>query len=227
MKVVFSGLVSQASGKCGDVVASRNRYGQFLRVRIDTPQSPSSFWTNLRDYTLYLNGEWSLISNDERIQWNLAAETIRRSDALATEYRLSGFNYFQSVNINRWYCGLVPISLPPIRKAVAMLDFFNISANSAIPTITTSFSPAIPGDKFLKIWLTPNLSAGINRAHHQFRMVKVAPDSYASGSSILTEYDARFGSLFIPGAKIFFKAALIDSISGCQSQFYQGFSLVT
>jgi hypothetical protein len=227
MKVIFSGLINDATNKMGDVVASRNRYGSFFRTRKDTPKNYSPYWYVIRDQTALLRSAWQLLSESDRNLWNVSVSNFHRTDILANPYHLSGANYFIGVNVNRFLCGFPQLATPPQRTFVPRLDFVSISTNVAGSLINVGLSAPIPVNHSAKLWLSPAISPGINRPYHAMRLLKVCNNTFVTGSNIFADYMTRFVNLPAIGNKLFLKFILINNITGLEGQPTSAFNFVT
>jgi hypothetical protein len=103
------------SGKCGDIVAKRNRYGQYLSKRPDGGKHR----TRARDRA---EGDWAMIAeawkhlSEERYRaWEIAGAQERSHPRLGQSGRLSAWNYFFQVNNERRALGLGLLLDPPAR----------------------------------------------------------------------------------------------------------------
>jgi hypothetical protein len=214
MKAILSGLIVDAKGKVGDLVAAHNHYGLFFRKRIDTPPSGSAYWEAIRDQTIALSAQWRTLSESERGSWNEAAKLFRRSDSLGLPYYQTGLNFFVGNNLNRWFCGDASVLSPPSPVAVPIFDSLSLSSNSVVPEKILTFSPMISSLYSIKLFVTNALNAGINRAFHQFRLLKMLDSSVESGYDLESDFVARFGESGDQGKKIFLKAIFVHRPSG-------------
>jgi len=203
---------------CGQVTASHNRYGLFLMTRKATPASGSSYWHTIRDQGKLISKNWKILTEDQRILWNTNAKLFKRSDCIGMQYYQSGFNFYVGTNLNRWLCGEAWLSSPPAPVYVPLFNNLSIAATSAPATKIITFTPAISSAHKVKLWITQGLSAGINRAYHQFRLLTLLDDSFHSGNDIQTIYAARIWPKPDSGNKLFLKAIFIDKNTGLIGQ---------
>lgn len=218
MKVIFSGLIVDARCKLGDVVASRNHYGTFFRVRRDTPPNNSPYWIAIRDQAEALSAEWRTLSEETRVSWNNAAKIFLRSDALGLPYYQTGLNFFVGNNINRYFCGDSESYTPPAPVAVPNFETLSLTANSSVPEKKVFFTPAITSAYKIKLFCTAALHAGIYRAFHQYRLLMMLDESFVSGSDIESDFVTRFLSSGPAGDKVFLKAIFVHRPSGLVGQ---------
>jgi hypothetical protein len=218
MKVLLSGFVSDLNNKCGDIVASHNRYGLFFRERKDTPASGSTYWTVIRDQTILLSNNWALLTENERLMWNLSARDFKRSDNLGIPYYQSGFNFFVGTNLNRWFCSEAQLNEPPAPVYVPLFESLYLVADSSGPSKVLNFTPTINAAYKVKLWCTNALSAGITRAFHQYRLLSLLDDSFTSGDSFESDFMSRFLSSGSSGLKIFVKAIFVHKATGLVGQ---------
>ncbi len=218
MKFVLSALISDAQGKCGDIVASHNRYGLFFRERRDTPANNSPYWHTIRNQSELLSAQWSALLESERKAWNEGCRLFIRRDSMGQQYYQSGMNFFCGTNMNRFLCGDPTITTPPLPTYVPLFESLSIIATTAPDSKILNFTPAISPAHKVKLWLTTGLSAGITRAFHQFRLLTLLDDSFLSGDDIEPIYSARTWTPGPTGNKLFVKAIFIDRASGLAGQ---------
>ena len=100
------------SGKCGDIVAKRNRYGQYLSKRPDGGKHRTRARDRAEANWAMIAEAWKHLSEARYQAWEIAGAQVRSHPRLAQSGRLSGWNYFFQVNNERLALGL-GLSLDP------------------------------------------------------------------------------------------------------------------
>lgn len=114
----LSPLITYASGSAGDVVASRNQHGPYLRART-TPTDPSTpRQDRVRFRWALVADRWvRILTSDQRKLWNdYAAQRVVHSSRLR-ETRLSGQQAYQRANYSRVTRALGFVDEPPTTYA--------------------------------------------------------------------------------------------------------------
>jgi len=226
MKVQLSGFVNDLNNKCGDIVASHNRYGLYFRERKDTPKNNSPYWIAIKDQTAILRAAWALLLQSERDAWNTATKHFRRTDCFGEPYYQSGYNFFVGTNLNRWFCGQASLNLPPSYVYVPLFQSLSLTATSGPDEKLLYFTPAIANTYKVKLWITNGMSPGNTRAYHEYRLLTLLDDTFFSGDSIQTLYAARFDPAKSKGNKLFYRGIFVDLATGLQGQPIYGSTFI-
>jgi hypothetical protein len=132
MKYVPSILgVGQLSGKAGSNVASRNRFGSYVRTRVIPVLVQNATTAAVRGNLTTLAGGWRALTDAQRAGWTALGAEMIRSDSLGQPYTLTGFQAYQSVNRNLSTVGGATVSAAPAFALPAALTSITITATSA------------------------------------------------------------------------------------------------
>jgi hypothetical protein len=101
------------SGKCGNTVWQRNRYGQYSYPAFipANPRTPAQ--VAVRGTFGAVSARWGELSEKERLVWCALAKTMKTRPRLRQCGRLTGFLLFVKVNVPRANRGLPQLDLPP------------------------------------------------------------------------------------------------------------------
>ncbi len=101
------------SGSQGNITASRNRSGPYLRHRVNPDQpatdAQSAAWSNMKD----VSGLWNLLRKQQRHDWHIFAENLHSRPNLGISGRLSGCQLFKKLNRVLATSGRGPLLDPP------------------------------------------------------------------------------------------------------------------
>ena len=113
--MLFSGsFITRASGSVGDVVASHNRGGQYLRERVDPVQPDTTAQLDARSAMSQASQNWrNALDDDERSGWRLYAANSPRVNALGAAIVLTGHQQFCRSNMLRHYLDKSLALVPP------------------------------------------------------------------------------------------------------------------
>lgn len=120
-------LISQASGRIGDAVASHNRGGAYFRsLGNPNPNPPTPEQETIRACMTALRAEWEGFTAEQRAAWDEFSSGVRRPGRIGTLRNIGGFQEFARANLPRFYCdGILSTSLgivaiPPTRASVSI-----------------------------------------------------------------------------------------------------------
>jgi len=102
------------SGKCGDIVAKKNRYGQYLSKRPGGGKHRTRARDRAEANWAMIAEAWKHLSEARYRAWEIAGARVRSHPRLGQSGRLSGWNYFFQVNNER----LAPGGAAPARGFV-------------------------------------------------------------------------------------------------------------
>ena len=101
------------SGKCGNLVWQRARYGQICYEAFVpyNPRSPAQ--VAVRDTFRAVSKRWGALTQEQRDVWNDVAKTMKSRPRLFQCGPLTGFNLFVKVNVCLVNRGQAQVDLPP------------------------------------------------------------------------------------------------------------------
>jgi hypothetical protein len=123
--------LGQLSGKSGNNVASRNRFGSYIRTRVIPVLVQNATTSAVRGNLTTLATAWRLLSDAQRAGWTALGASMIRSDSLGQPYTLTGFQAYQSVNRNLSTVGGATVSAAPAFAIPPALTGITITATSA------------------------------------------------------------------------------------------------
>src|ERR1039457_2175143 len=106
-------LKKNQRGALGDIVSSRNRFGEYDRERV-SPKHPRTAsqqgsWGSMGG----LSGLWNGLREDQRVAWRSLAQTIRSRSNVGPPSSLDGPLLFKKLNRVLATCGREPLLDPP------------------------------------------------------------------------------------------------------------------
>ena len=194
------------SGARGDVVASRNHYGQHLRKR----GRPGKRFTVARfqsDTAMRIVAEaWNQIAEEQRDRWCLAGPHVPSRKVLGKAGRLDGRGFFSKVNLPRARLGQELLLDPPAQPdfdqnpAVA----FTITNDKWDFALELTLSRA-PTEEIM-LWASPPSNAG-KRRNWDYRVLGLLPTPVEGTNNFRRLYVKRFG---VPpvGKRVFLRVRL-------------------
>lgn len=112
MKIQQSALIANMAGKLNGSAIRRSRYGLVLQQKSNAKQGNGQAQGRHRAQFSYISGAWRVIPEIERVEWNNIAKTNEVTDRFGNNINLSGYAYFQMVQlaIRAWDIGLLSSS---------------------------------------------------------------------------------------------------------------------
>lgn len=218
-KIKFGAMMTDARGKLGGQVFSKNRGGAYLRTKV-TPVNPnSSAQAIVRNrLTAFSQGFRSLTQN-EITAWNSAVQDFQTTDIFGDLKKPTGLNLYVKLNANIDQVSGSAITTPPNISDSANAPFV-ITAGSATVVgggaVSVVFAPSpVPADNAIVVYATRPLSAGKNFVKNEFREIGVVDEAGTTPFTATTAYTTKFGAV-AAGQKVVFKLVPINKLSGIQ-----------
>lgn len=225
-KIKFGMMMTDARGKLGGQVFSKNRSGAIVRSKV-TPTNPqTSFQAGVRALFGNLSQQWRNLTTAQRDAWNAAVNSYPKLNIFGDTYLSTGKNLFVGVNTNILNAGgtltLTPPTLTVLPNPINITgqiqnvsELFTITPDDAITDADCVYSfeataPSSPG------------KSNFSGSYRKFAVVALNaldPDvQYAS-------YVDKFG--FPPtGSAVSLRSKIINKVTGQVSQSYIDTELV-
>lgn len=204
-KIKFGMMMTDARGKLGGQVFSKNRSGAYVRTKV-TPVNPQTEYQQQNRALLgSISSSWSGLSESQRNAWNGVVTDWQKTNVFGDLNKPSGKNLFTGLNKNRtnYFPSLAIQTLPPAKvefPAIVVSDAVFISSTN---TLEVELSLPVENTQFVVFRATPIVSAGTTYVKNQLRDFTVAiPGAGDSTFSIGAQYVLRFGTVS-PGDKMF------------------------
>lgn len=210
-KIKFGMFMTDARGKVGGQVFSKNRSGAYVRTKV-TPVNPRSTFQQANRAVLgALSSSWSGLTEEQRKLWNSVVEDWQKTNVFGDLVKPTGKNLFTGLNSVRlsMFPQLQVLETPPnkgkvpvVRAVEGVLDIagakFEIEVNGSF----------LPGTKF-QVRATAPVSLGTSYVKNRLRVLGVPFDLQAGSLlDVFNEYVLRFGAPAV-GAKIFFEVSAV------------------
>lgn len=215
MKVNYSPLIDTASGKIGDVVASKGNGGPYFRKKVFPLNPRTIFQLAVRASLTTLSQAWEGLTSAEQTAWNLQAASKAVRTINGYEKKLVGFTLFVQVNQNITLAGGTMISTPVAQVPVTGLATLSAtSVHSGATTLTFTATP-VPANTAMIVRACFKKS-GQKVMNNNFKYLLAAPAADASPLVITTEVVARLG-LGIAGNILYVECTNLDITTGALS----------
>lgn len=206
-KIKFGMMMTDARGKLGGQVFSKNRAGAYVRTKV-TPANPRTSTQMLsRSILGLLSASWSGLTEAQRRAWNNAVNDWQKTDVFGDSRKPTGKNLFTGLNKELLQSGQVQLNLPPEKEIMPELaeitPVVEISASEVTLGITT-----IPVGFVLQISATPSMTAGTSFIDDKLRVIGYQPAGVFDSTEVYSDYVAKFGTP-TAGANIHFAVKLV------------------
>ena len=191
-KVKFGMFMTDARGKVGGQVCSKNRSGAYVRTKV-TPSNPrTSAQSLVRQALGAISASWSGLTMAQIAGWNNAVNDWASTNIFGDSTNPSGKSLFVKLNLN-----LENTAQQQLLNVPAKVDMPTIGAPSIVITpldgIATISGLTLGAGYKLVISATPQLSRGTRFYKGKFRQIAIVDSGTSAPSTLFTNYVDRFG----------------------------------
>lgn len=208
-KIKFGMMMTDARGKLGGQVFSKNRGGSYIRTKV-TPSNPQTVMQSfVRGNLGSLSSGWNSLTAVQIAQWNSSVDEWQSTDVFGDIKKPTGKNLFVKLNLNLLNTGQSTINTPPLKMDLPVIPSLGITINKTTETITISDLPVFTAGRFLIEACAP-VSRGVNFVKNKFRVIAFESVTAAGDVDVSDQYINRFGSV-ANAENIFFRIRAIGS----------------
>jgi len=196
MLIQFGSIVSDARGKLGGSVFSKNAFGanafsfqkQVVR-RFNASQVRRSRFG-------YFAQRWKALTQAQRDSWIAAALTVTFTNRFGVAYNPTGFSLFQSCSINRYNAGGANFTTAPAMTYPDPLPSLSLLWVSNVPLLFVDFAAAYDGtNNPVSVFASQRFSDGRAFTNRTLLFLKLSTGVLAGATDYSTEYDNAFGQM--------------------------------
>lgn len=192
-KIKFGMMMTDARGKLGGQVFSKNRAGAYVRTKV-TPANPRTSTQMLsRSILGLLSASWSGLTDAQRRAWNSAVNDWQKTDVFGDSRKPTGKNLFTGLNKELLQSGQSQLNLPPEKvimpELAELIPIFSLGDSELDLNIA-----AVPTDFVLQVSATPSMSAGTSFIDDKLRVIAYVPAGAVAPASLFSSYVNKFGT---------------------------------
>lgn len=207
-KIKFGMMMTDARGKLGGQVFSKNRGGAYVRTKV-TPSNPQTLAQSVvRANLSTISQAWNALSVSQIANWNTAVDNWKSTDIFGDIKIPSGKNLFTKLNVNLLNTSRAPILDVPEKENVVISPTVTVSYDATADTWNVVGLGTVPGVVY-QVEATPAVPNGVSYVKNRFRVVTYGASSSAINTDLVTAYPNKFGALTV-GDKVFFRIRSIN-----------------
>lgn len=208
-KIKFGMMMTDARGKLGGQVFSKNRAGAFVRTKV-TPANPrSAAQMQSRSFLSTLSIGWNGLTDAQRASWNGAVEAWQKTNIFGDLVKPTGKNLFTALNKNLLQCGKSVINTAPAKMELPAIAISSVTVETPTTSILTGLA-TVPSNVTLQVSATPALNNGINYVKGKFRVISYVASGAVTPELLYAAYVVKFGAP-VAGQNIHFQFKYIGS----------------
>ena len=206
-KIKFGMMMTDARGKLGGQVFSKNRAGAYIRTKV-TPVNPQTIsQAAVRGNLATLSSGWNSLTAEQIAQWNNSVEDWQSTDIFGDIKKPTGKNLFVKLNINLLNNNLPTIDTPQAKIELPALNHVLAQIDNVANTLILGDLPVFASGKY-QIEACPAVPIGVNYVKNKFRVINSVTIATTDDLDITTYYVNRFGALPTSG-NVFFRIRAI------------------
>ena len=208
-KIKFGMMMTDASGKLGGHVFSKNRGGSYIRTKVTASNPQSSAQMTVRGIFASISSGWSSLTESARNSYRNFVADYAKTDIFGDLRNPSGKSLYQRLNQN------LAISNQPLlaqRVAPSEVPFANMvsaAASLALSELEIITAGVTTGAKVV-VWATPSLSQGKKFVKNSLRQISVVNGNAALITNVFADYVAKFGTP-VAGANVYIGVRVINA----------------
>jgi hypothetical protein len=219
-------LAGPQSGAQGDVVASRNRSGQFLRKRVSPKNPRTAAQRHVRKYMRTFSRLWNKLTEPQRAAWRAAACNVLSRPKLGKPHPLDGQKFFNKINTVLAICGRQPLLEPPPRPEFGPNPVVALTASNGSGGIALMLSLSETPAEDIMLFASPPCNAGRSYCSN-FSFIGLLPAPNEGISHIIRLYVKklkelkklkRYRHVALAGSRVFIRA--VQQVNGWENKRY-------
>ena len=207
-KIKFGMMMTDARGKLGGQVFSKNRSGSYVRTKV-TPVNPQTSFQQASRFLLgALSQAWSGLTRAQIEAWNNAVNEWARTDIFGDLRNPTGKNLFTELNKNAVQAGYSQMTEPPAKEEMPVVSLLDATLGISAGELEVNLSGNAVGHT-LQFRATPTLSNGTTFIKDKLRVIGYVVGSVVQGLDLIQDYQDRFGLPASPGANIWLEMRVV------------------
>ena len=204
-KIKFGMFMTDARGKVGGQVFSKNRSGAYVKNKSTPTNGQTLRQTFIRQLLGAISQAWSALSISNRASFNNAVESWSKTDIFGDARNPTGKNLFTALNLNLVNSGQAQITSAPEKVEMPVLSVTSVTNSGTVLTVVADDD--LPEGQVIVMATAPQ-TLGTSYFKGKFRQIGVIAGTAIDAADITSLYVAKFGS-FASGANIAFEFRVI------------------
>lgn len=228
MAIIIPGaMVSQASGRIGGTIFSRNRGGAYVRNGSIPTTVTTPFAQLIKSVTAAQSQAWAGLAAEVQEQWREWATQHPVINRLGQSRTLSGHQAFVQINGRLVYAGFAALVSPPIGEAPAPFVPGLVTFTADPLAITVAFTPTpAPTGIAVQCYAYLANSPGVSYVRNRLALVTTSAAAAATPLAIAQDVVDRFGTPQA-GQTLHIGLRALDTTTGLVSSVFYASKLLT
>lgn len=192
-KIKFGMFMTDARGKVGGQVFSKNRGGAYVRTKVTPSNARTSRQVFIRSLLASISQNWSTLTASQRNSFNESVTSWATTDIFGDSRNPSGKSLFTKLNVNLVNSGQEQVTVAPNKIDIPVIGITSAIADISVKEITLTASGSFAGGACV-VFATAPQSAGTNFFKGKYRQIATRVDNVPDPSDLWEAYVAKFGA---------------------------------
>lgn len=192
-KIKFGMFMTDARGKVGGQVFSKNRSGAYVRTKSTPVNAQTSRQTFIRQLLGSISIAWSLLTANARLGFNNAVSNWSTTDIFGDSRNPSGKTLFTKLNLNLVNSGQAQVTNVPDKVDVPPLGDIEVQGDVTASSLEIVGGVVSAGSVILVMATAPQ-NAGVSYFKGKFRQIGFYPSASIATLDMWTDYANKFGA---------------------------------
>ncbi len=218
-RIIYGPIITDIKGSIGGMTFQKNGSGTIARLKPRKTKTNTQKQRDQQPRLKQVQAAWNLLTLINKVLWNDFAAINNKIGLDGQEKKLTGYQWFLTINENRLLISQPILSAPPIYEIVNPILGIYLSWNQNI--LDASYNETFPGDKYgLLFYASFVLNSASKFDFNKTRLVRKAPIATDGTRAFLRVSDPTwwipyYNETFPPnlGTKSFYLAVYIRFIS--------------
>ena len=189
-KIKFGMFMTDARGKVGGQVFSKNRSGAFVRTKVTPTNAQTVRQSYIRNLLASLSQAWSTLSQSVRDGFDSAVNDWSKTDVFGDIRNPTGKNLFTRLNMNLENSGQAQVTAVPAKVEVPILEGTAVTLDVAAWNVAGASNVA---GGVVVISATAPQSQGTKFYKGKYRQIGTVASSAFATYNAKAQYEAKFG----------------------------------
>lgn len=213
-KIKFGMMMTDARGKLGGQVFSKNRGGSYVRTKV-TPSNPqTSDQLGVRAAFASISQAWKGLAQAARDAWNGAVGNFSVQDIFGDSKQLTGAQLHNKLNLNLSNAGQSLITTPPLPQGAQTVSITSVDADNSANSVIITAGGSVPVGHTALVFATPAVSPGKKFLKNQYRLIGTLAGGTASPFTVSSSYNNKFGAVGAVGQRIGVRVLFVRNDTG-------------
>ncbi len=191
-RIKFGMMMTDARGKLGGQVFSKNRAGAYIRTKVTPTNKQTTAQTLARVLFGAISAGWSALSGSSRAGWNEAVPEWATTDIFGDLKNPTGKELYQRLNNQAQSAGYPAVTSIPAKLALPgdVVSVAEIAIGAGTITLTGASASVAARSVYTA---TAQLTQGTKFVKNRLRQIYTSVSSTTSPSDAYAAYVAKFG----------------------------------